>query len=378
MQPEDPETYDFESLIDSSQTNSETVTEAPLSAELENDTSESLDSKRSFGFSGSFFGQSTKKNAPYVFATTPTTSSTPSPIVEKDHTRLTSVVLQWLNSVQANKSLTPQDRRVWLCPDLVLPHPTLRIYSVLIRQFNQAGQFDLSYDLLNEMKRGPQVCHPSSVTYTDMVTSLARHRRLRQAVEMLREMTEQGGFSPVNGIFSTLCEAMIESKQRGLIRSLISDMVFCSLDERKTLTGTCNLAITYLASTAVQIDSALEVLEEMKNLQIPTNRASYAVLLTKLADYNRTDQLFHLTNEMLDKNVDISFFLYSKILDRLLKDERLDEGMALYERIKTIHRGHVDICIHNTVLSALTRAGKIDQALQVTYLYIYIHASKKI
>jgi pentatricopeptide repeat protein len=194
---------------------------------------------------------------------------------------------------------------------------TLQTYNSLILGFGNKGQIFEMYGLMDEMRErgiGPDVC-----TYNNMISCLCEGGKTKDATSLLHEMLDKG-VSPNVSSFKILIKA------------------FCKSGDFKVA---CDL-----------FDVALSVCDHKEAL--------YSLMFNELLAGGKLSDAKELFEASLDRSLLSKNFMYKDLIDKLCKDDRLDDAHCLLQKL--IDKGYgFDPSSFIPVIDGLSKRGNKQQ-----------------
>ena len=240
-------------------------------------------------------------------------------------------------------------------------HPNVEAYTELLDGYAKSDQLDKSLQVMQLMqKRGVT---PNEYTYTCMVGALARNNKIRQARKMI-DYAAKLALSPSRGrkiVLTPTYNAFIS----GMFTEKSSD----------------DIESTGQSSHAANVLEALNVMQEMQNLNIDPNVVTVALLIDGLGRCNPSrcneakDMVQHLElttrekrtryNGGVDQSSDNRISLSNtKIATAMIRAygraNDMDSAMESFQRIPV-----PDIVALNALLDACCRCGQLKVALEM-------------
>ncbi|RYR72003.1 hypothetical protein Ahy_A02g006210 isoform D [Arachis hypogaea] len=228
-----------------------------------------------------------------------------------------------------------------------------RFFNSLIRSYGEAGLFKESIKLFETMKSTGVL--PSVVTFNSVLSILLRRGRTNMARAVYDEMLGTYGVTPDVYTYNILI--------RGFCKNSYIEEGFRFFKEMMSFD--CDPDVVTYNSLVDGLCKAGKVFENMKNLQVPADSASYSVLIRSLCqrgDYDAAEKLFDelYENETLLSNYGSKPIAasYSPIFQYLCEHGKTKKAEKVLRQL--MKRGTQDPLSYKTVIMGHCKEGAYE------------------
>ncbi|KAJ1390408.1 Tetratricopeptide-like helical domain superfamily [Sesbania bispinosa] len=232
-------------------------------------------------------------------------------------------------------------------------HPDSVTYDTFIWSFCKQGKISSAFRVLKDMERNG--CSKTLHTYNSLIFGLGSKRQLFEIYGLMDEMREKG-ISPdictYNNILSCLCEGGKTKDATSLLHEMLNKGISPNISSFKILIKAFSKSSNFKV--------ACELFEVALNI-CGHKEALYSFMFNELLDGGQLSEAKELFEASLDRFLALKNFMYKDLIDRLCRDERLDDANCLLHKL--IDKGYgFDHSSFMPVIDGLSKRGNKQQA----------------
>jgi pentatricopeptide repeat protein len=241
--------------------------------------------------------------------------------------------------------------------------PTAHAYGALIQAYSIGRRYVQAVSALREMKA--QGIRPTVVCYGSAINACARAGKWERASEILAEMRERGDISPNAHCYTAAIKACGEGGQWNLAIQILDQMIldnvrpsaitFATIIEAAGLCGRWNEGISMMKSmrkngfpvteicyaqairACPDINGAQRLLQTMEAVDgVRPNLLAYNALLARMRDFGKGETALSVLEQMRNAGVTPNAYSYTFVMDAIVNcpTTRADQAFELLEDMK--------------------------------------------
>ncbi|KAH7301190.1 hypothetical protein KP509_23G015500 [Ceratopteris richardii] len=223
-------------------------------------------------------------------------------------------------------------------------------YKALIRRFLDAGEVDSAMDYIQEMREKEIKTLPND--YAQVVYHCGKSGNLEKAIEAV-EVMKSSGIKPNEQVYGALVSGLLEAHDDKGVESVLQSF----LD-----VGQFNSAISAFVKVG-NLDSAMRVLDIMKEKNCSSNLQTYYLSVRGLCDAGKTETALQLCQNMHGEGLLPDLKIYNALMDHLCWHNKLEEALKLFSEMKE-NGCAPDVVTHNSLIAGYLRAKQTAKAYE--------------
>ncbi|KAK7256484.1 hypothetical protein RIF29_29935 [Crotalaria pallida] len=245
-------------------------------------------------------------------------------------------------------------------------NPDVVTYNTLVDGLCRAGKVDIAHNLVKGMSKKCEDLNPNVVTYTTLIRGYCMKQEVDEALAILEEMTGRG-LKPNIITYNTLLKGLCEAKKLDKMKDVLEEMI----GESGFSPDTCTFnTLIHAHSCAGNLAEALKVFENMKELQVPADSASYSVLIRCLCQKGEYDTAERLFDELFEKEILLNNFgskplaaSYSPIFQYLCEHGKANKAERVLRQL--MRRGTQDALSYKAVIMGHCKEGAYENGYEL-------------
>jgi pentatricopeptide repeat protein len=220
-------------------------------------------------------------------------------------------------------------------------HPNVEAYTELIDGYGKAGKLSEAVQLLQTMRtRGVK---PNEITYTSIIGALSRHRRIKQAKDMIQFMQTVDRIRPGSVTYNAMISGLLGSSASVSAGSSTRDDDY---------------------DLSPRIDTAMEIYTTMSHCGVKPNGITISTIINSLSrcQPSRFTEALQILIKAEEANVirRSDFRVGTSMIRAYASIGDVDGCLGIYNNLEKR-----DLISFNVLLDSLCRCGKIQKALLI-------------
>ncbi|KAF4382786.1 hypothetical protein G4B88_021569 [Cannabis sativa] len=229
-------------------------------------------------------------------------------------------------------------------------HPDSVIYDTFIHSFCKEGKITSAFRVLKDMEK--KGCSKSLQTYNSLILGLGGKNQIFEIYGLLDDMKEKGVSPDVctyNNMISCLCEVGRIKDATSLLDEMLQTGISPNIPSFKILIKAfCK---------ACEFEDVQEVFEIALSI-CGHKEALYSVMFNEFFLGGEVLKAKEIFEAALDRNLYVGNFLYKDLIDKLCKDEKLEEARSKHEADLLAER-MMEMASEGSVKDKIYRRGRI-------------------
>ncbi|KAG7975665.1 hypothetical protein I3843_06G110300 [Carya illinoinensis] len=209
--------------------------------------------------------------------------------------------------------------------------PDSAVYDIFIYTFCKQGKLSSAFRVLKDMEING--CNKTLQTYNSLILGLGSKSQIFEIYGLMDEMRERGVSPNVctyNNIISCLCEEGRVHDATSLLDEMMQKGISPNISSfRILIKAFCKLCDFTVAKEIFEI--ALSICGHKEAL--------YSLMFNELLAGGEVSEAKELFQAALDRTFDVGNFLFKDLIDKLCKDEKLEDASAILHRMIDIGYG---------------------------------------
>lgn len=232
-----------------------------------------------------------------------------------------------------------------------------KFFNSLIRSYGQAGLFQESVKLFEDMKS--MGVSPSVVTFNSLFLILLKRGRTNKVKSLYDEMLTTYGVSPDTYTFNILIRGFCMNKMVDEGFQFFKEMSRFDVEPdvityNTLVDGLCREGKVMIASNVVKGMSK-------KGKDLNPNVVTYTTLVRGFCSKGEIDEALKVVQEMIDRGLKPTDITYNTLVKGLCEARKFDKIKAMLDGGNFVP----DTCTFNTLMHAQCNAGSLCEAKQV-------------
>jgi len=226
-------------------------------------------------------------------------------------------------------------------------------YNTAIDAFIQTGDFNLAWDLYNEMKESSTV-KPDLYTYATLIKglkSINEPNSLGRAIELLEIVKSQNceNLKADEVLYNSVLDICIKFQNIDMAEKLFVDMKNQGISPSIV---TFSIMIKGYG-LIFKLDKAIESYNEMRSMKIKSNDIIYGCLLNCAVRCSRLDIMTDIYESLLDDGIKPNQIIYTTLIKGFNKMKKFEKAFEVFDEIPEEEKLKCNIVIYNAILDCL-------------------------
>ncbi|CAH9105115.1 unnamed protein product [Cuscuta europaea] len=249
-------------------------------------------------------------------------------------------------------------------------NPDLVTYNTMINGYIRGKKMEEAEKYFMEMKA--RNFEPSVITYTTLIKGYNSVGRVDEALKLFQEM-KSFGIKPNEATYSTLLPGLCEAEKMSEAKTILKEMEGKYIAPRdnsifvRLLSGQCKVG---------DLDAAMDVLNAMIRLSIPTESGHYGVLIENFCKAGIYERAIKLLDKLVEKNIVLrpenTFHMdpsaYNVIIDHLCNNGQTSKAEVFMRQLMKI--GIQDPVALNNLIRGHAREGDLESASELLKIMV--------
>ncbi|KAF6162733.1 hypothetical protein GIB67_029002 [Kingdonia uniflora] len=243
--------------------------------------------------------------------------------------------------------------------------PNVITYNTMINGYCRVKQIDEAEKFFVELKESNLI--PDVVSYTTMIKGYVSADRVDDGLKLFDEMSSSG-IAANDVTYSTLLPGLCDAEKLPEARRILGEMVesqFAPTDNSVFL----KLISCYCKSD--NLDWAVDVLNGMIRLNVPTEAAHYSILIESFCNGGAYDKAVKLLDSVIEKEIllnpqstsEMEPSAYNQIIGHLCTNGETKKAETFFRQL--MKKGVQDPVAFNNLLRGHSEEGTLDSAIEI-------------